>query len=64
MNLKGGAHCPVGVIAVGYRRAEQSHGRVADVLVDGSAEAVNDRIDQREEPLQQCVDVFRIQLRR
>jgi hypothetical protein len=64
VNLKGGAHCPLGVIAMGDRRAEQSHRRVADVLVDGSAKAVNDRIDQGEEALQQRVDVFRIQLRR
>ena len=64
MNLQGGAHRSLGVIAVGDRGAEQSHRRVADVLVDGSAEAVHDRIDEREETLQQRMDVFRIQLRR
>jgi len=64
VNLQGGAHRALGVIAVGDRRAEQRHRRVADVLVDGSAEAVHDRVDQREETLQQRMDVFRIQLRR
>ncbi len=64
MNLQGGAHRAFGVIAVGDRRAEQRHRRVADVLVDRSAEAVDDRVDQREEALQQCVHFFRIELRR
>ena len=64
MNLQGGAHCPLGVIAVSDRRAEQRHRRVADVLVDGSAEAVHNCVNQREETLQQRMDVFRIQLRR
>ena len=52
MNLHGGAHCPLGVIAVSDRRAKQSHRRVADVFVDGPAEAVDDRIDQREKAFQ------------
>ncbi len=64
MNLEGGAHRPLGVVAVGDRRAEQGHRRIADVLVDGSAEAVDDRVDQGEESLQQRVHVFRIELRR
>ena len=49
---------------MGDRGAEQSHRRVADVLVDRSAEAVHDRVDQGKETLQQRMDVFRIQLRR
>ena len=64
MNLHGGAHCPLGVIAVSDRRAKQSHRRVADVLVDGPAEAVDDRVDQREKAFQQRMNVFRIQLGR
>ncbi len=64
LNLQCGAHRAFGVIAVGDRRAEQSHGRVADVLVDRSSEPVDDGVDQGEETLQQRVHVFRIQLRR
>ena len=64
MDLQGGAHRAFGVIAVGDRRAEQRHRRIADVLVDRSAEAVDDRVDQREEALQQSVHFFRIQFRR
>ena len=64
MNLKGGAHRAFGVIAVGDRRAEQRHRRVADVLVDCSAETVDDRVDQSEEALQQRVHLFRIEFRR
>ena len=64
VNLHGGAHGPLGVIAVSDRRAKQSHRRVADMFVDGPAEAVDDRVDQREKAFQQRMNVFRIQLGR
>ena len=40
-----GAHRPLRVVAVGDRGAEHRHGTVADVLVDGAAEALDQAID-------------------
>lgn len=45
------------------RRAEQHHGRVADMLVDHPAVAIDDRIDDGEETLQQSVDFLGVELR-
>ena len=48
----------LGVVAPGERRAEQRHGRVADVLVDRSTEPVDGRIDQRKKLLQQGMHIL------
>ena len=60
LNLEGRAHGAQRVVAMGARRAEQRHRRVADMLVDGAAEAVDDRIDEGEKPFEQRVHLFRV----
>ena len=57
----GGAHRARGFVAVRDRRAEDRHHRVADVLVDAAAEALDDRVDGAEVALEQRVDVFGVE---
>ena len=47
----------------GERRAEQRHGRVADVLVDRAAKPFDGRIDQRKKPSQQGMHILGVQQR-
>ena len=46
------------------RRAEQRHGRVADVLVDHPAVPIDGRVDDGEETLEQSMDFLGVELRR
>jgi hypothetical protein len=43
---------------VGDRRPEHGHDAVADVLVDRAAEALDDGVDPRKEPLEQAVHLL------
>src|SRR5208283_4477304 len=52
------------IVSVSARCAKQRHCRVADVLVDDAAVAIDGRIDDGEEPLEQSVDFLRVQRRR
>ena len=49
------AHRPFRVVAMRDRRAEHRHGAVADVLVDGAAEPLDQAIDEAEEASGQVV---------
>ena len=46
-----GAHRSLRVVAVGDRSAEHRHGTVANVLVDGAAEPLDQAIDEAEEAI-------------
>ena len=58
------AHRAQRVVAMGARGAEQRHRRVADVLVDRAAVALDDGVDHAEELLEQRPDLLRVELRR
>ena len=49
------------LVAVRDRRAEEGHHRIADVLVDTSAEAIDDRVDDAEVAFEQPVNVLRVE---
>lgn len=54
--------CPERVVSVGYRRAEDPHDAIADVLVQVSAVSNNDRVDTLEEGAHQVMQLFGIEL--
>ena len=58
----GRADCAGGIVAMRDGRAEDRHDRVADVLVDATAEALDDRVDRAEVPLEHPMDVLGILL--
>ena len=58
------AHGPLGIVAVGHRRAEHPHDAVADVLVDGAAVLLDQPVGDREEAVEQVVHLLRVQLLR
>ena len=62
--LQSGAHGPLGIITSGERCSEQRHCRVADVLVNRPAKAVDGCINERKETFQQGMHIFGIQQRR
>ena len=61
MNLGRGAHRANRVVAVRDRRAEHRHHRIADVLVDAAAKALDDLVGGCVEPLEQRMHVLRIE---
>ena len=63
-NRVGGARRACRLVAMRHRSAEDRHDRIADVLVDAAAEALDDRVDDAEEALEQLMDVFGIELLR
>ena len=48
---------------MGERRAEDRHDVVADMFVDRAAETLHDGVDDLEKPLEQSMDLFRIEPR-
>ncbi len=54
----GRADCACRIVAMRDGRAEDRHHRVADVLVDATAEALDDRVDRAEESLEHPMDVL------
>ena len=52
------------IVAVGARRAEQRHCRVADMLVDRAAIALDSGVDHAKELFKQRPDLLRVKLRR
>ena len=58
------AHRAQRVVAMGARSAEQRHCRVADMLVDRAAVALDDGVNHVEELLEQRPDLLRVKLRR
>ena len=61
MDLGRGAHRAHRVVVVRDRRAEHGHHRVADVLVDAAAEALDDLVGDLVEPPEHRVHVLRIE---
>ena len=61
MDLGRGAHRAHRVVAVRDRCAEHRHHRIADVLVDAAAEALDDLVGRLVEPLEHRVDVLRVE---
>ena len=57
-----GAHRPLGVVAVGQRRAEHRHDAVADVLVDPAAVLLDQAVDALEEAAEQRVHLLGVEL--
>jgi len=56
--------CSAGdIVAIGPRRPEQSHDAVADVLVDRSAEALDQGVDGRQKLTHDDLRLFRAELR-
>ena len=55
-------HRPLGVVAVGDRRAEDRHDAVADVLVDPAAMLGDEAVGAGEEALQERVHLLRVEL--
>jgi hypothetical protein len=64
LDIERGAHGSQAVVAMGLRRAEQRHRRVADVLVDHAAVAFDGGVDHAEKLLEQRPDLLRVELRR
>ena len=56
-----GADRPLGVVAVGDRRAEDAHDAVADVLVDRAAVALDHAVDGFEEAAHELVQLLRVE---
>jgi len=61
VDIEGGPHRPLGIIAVGNRRPEYSHDPVADVLVDGPAIGADYAVDRVEISIEQRMRLFRVE---
>jgi hypothetical protein len=64
LDLERGARCAQRIVAMGARRAEQRNCRIADMLVDRTAVALDDDVDHAEELLEQRPDLLWVKLRR